>query len=90
LNEKKSKNLKNGQRYSITLDEWTDNSTKRYMNVTLHDANEAFVLGHTQINGSCNSSKTKVLIEKKLAEFGISLSKHIIASTHDGAAVMKK
>jgi hypothetical protein len=80
--------ISSGAKFSITTDEWTDVALRRYLNVTLH-GESSHKLGLVQIIGSCNAEMTLTLVEKKLDEFGIKLS-DIIASTQDGAAVMKK
>lgn len=79
----------NEQKFSITVDEWTDINMKRYMNVTLHSKSSCYKLGLAKIDGSCDAEKTKKIVEDKLLEFGIQFS-DIVASTHDGAAVMQK
>jgi hypothetical protein len=77
------------EKFSITVDEWTDISMKRYINVTLHHNNVCYRLGLLKIGGSCDAFKTTELVEQKLAEFGLTF-KDVVASTHDGAAVMQK
>lgn len=77
-----------GERFSITVDEWSDININRYINVTLHNK-VAYRLGLVKINGSCDAFTTEELVKQKLIEFGLDL-KYIIASTHDGAAVMQK
>lgn len=82
---------KDGQKFSITTDEWTNINVKRLLNVTLHNScGESFVLGLVPINGSCNAEKTVELVKEKLKCFDISLEDDIVASTHDGASVMVK
>jgi hypothetical protein len=46
-------------------------------------------LGLVKIAGSCNPEKNQELVEEKLSEFGLKF-KNIVASTHNGAAVMQK
>lgn len=82
---------KDGQKFSITTDEWTNINVKRLLNVTLHNScGESFVLGLVPIEGSCNAEKTVELVKEKLKCFDISLENDIVASTHDGASVMVK
>lgn len=84
------------RKFAITVDEWTDCSIVRYVNVTAHvlaiDSNiiECYVLGLTEIIKQANAETIKHLVEAKLADFGISLKNDVIASTNDAAAVMKK
>ena len=96
LREKFEK-LKTGNRkFAITVDEWTDCTILRYVNVTAHvigiDSNtiECYVLGLTEIIKQANAETIKHLVEAKLADFGIFLKNDAIASTNDAAAVMKK
>lgn len=93
IKELKKKNLK----FSVTVDEWTDNSMNRYLNVTLHalvdnlmKKFEVYVLGLVHIKGTCNAEQTKLYVENKLKEFEIDIKTDIISSTHDAAAVMVK
>lgn len=80
-----------GEKFSITVDEWTDIKMKRYINVTLHLFNKSsYKLGLIKILNTCDASKTKELVAEKLSEFGLDFDRDIIASTHDGAAVMIK
>lgn len=76
-------------KFSRTVDECTDINIKRYLNLTLHDAKNSLKLGLIEIEGSCNAEMTKKLVEETLLQFGLSFD-DIVASTHDGAAVMKK
>ena len=78
-----------GTRFSITVDEWTSCNSKRYLNVTLHSQEDSYKLGLTSIEGSCDSYKVHSLVEQKLMEYGIKFC-HILASTEDGASIMKK
>lgn len=82
--------IKSGNRFSITVDEWSDINMRRYINVTLHSSVRAYVLGLVPIIGSCDSDATISLVTQKLKEFGINLDSDIVASTNDGAAVMVK
>lgn len=79
-----------GNKFTITVDKWTDISMRRYLNVTLQLASEQIVLGLVPIIESCTSEKTEELVFLKLQEFGIDFTKDIVASTHDGASVMVK
>ena len=83
-------NLKlQSKKFSITVDEWTNRNSKRFLNITLHHE-KPFVLGLVQLRGSCNALKLKEIVEEKLLEFNLSITQDIVASTHDGASVMKK
>lgn len=82
--------LKIEKKFSITVDEWTDIKSKRYLNVTLHTNEKCFKLGLNKISGSCDAATTEILVREKLMEFGINLESDVVASTHDGASVMQK
>jgi BED zinc finger len=88
LAAKFSSMIQAGERFSITVDEWSDTSLTRYINVTIHNK-EPYRLGLVEIRGSCDAIKTEELVKKKLESFGLTFS-DVIGSTHDGAAVMRK
>ena len=96
LREKSEKLKTANRKFAITVDEWTDCTILRYVNVTAHvigiDSNtiECYVLGLTEIIKQANAETIKHLVEAKLADFGIFLKNDVIASTNDAAAVMKK
>lgn len=78
------------QKVSLSFDEWTSIRNRRYMNVNVHDSKHVWNLGLTRIQGSMNAEKCIKLLEKKLLEFGLSLSRDILALMTDGALLMKK
>jgi galactitol-specific phosphotransferase system IIB component len=88
--------LKNNIRFSITVDEWTDCRLKRYLNVTVHVLDDdlktcrLYVLGLIEITGVGSSDKLVSLVKQMLKEYDVDVERDVIASTHDGAAVMKK
>lgn len=56
---------KQGNKFSLTLDEWTACSNRRYLNVNLHyiDNHESHInLGLLRIKGSCNARKMKQMV----------------------------
>ena len=83
-------------KFSILVDEWTDRSCYKYVNVTIKHFNsqsstmENYNLGIEQIKDKATASNLKKIITDKLSEFSLDISSDIVASTHDGAAVMKK
>jgi len=80
-----------GQRFSLTLDEWTSGRNRRYMNINVHEKGGAFwSLGLIRVNGSMPAAKCVSLIEEKLSEFGLSLAADIVCIVTDGASVMVK
>lgn len=82
--------LNAGDRFSITLDEWTSRKNRGYLNVNVHFKDGDFVnLGLERIPGRCPAEVIKSLTEKKLCAFSLK-SKDIVSSTTDGASTMKK
>jgi len=80
-----------GQRFSLTLDEWTSGRNRRYMNINVHEKGGAFwSLGLIRATGSMPATKCVSLIELKLSEFGLSLADDIVCIVTDGASVMVK
>lgn len=86
-----STELKNNEKFSLTLDEWTSVRGRRYFNINIHKADGNFYnLGLVRINGSCDAIKMRSIIENHFKEFGITFNKDIVACTLDGAAVNVK
>ncbi len=78
-----------GKKFSLTMDEWTSVRNRRYAGLNLH-GEHLYLLGLIRITGSMPAEKAKDLIEKKLLEYELDLSKDIVGITTDGATVMKK
>lgn len=74
---------------SITLDEWSSTRNRRYMNVIVHDKNKFWNLGLARVHGSMPAEKCVDILKTKLLSFNLSLA-DFVASTTDGASVMKK
>lgn len=82
--------INEGTRMSITVDEWTSIKFQRYLNVTIHTNNDFYHIFMMFIEGVGNAITISELVVAKLKDFGITMASHIVASTHDGAAVMVK
>lgn len=83
--------LKSGQRFSLSLDEWTSLKNRRYLNLNVHvNDGRKYNLGLVFIPGKCGAEEVKSIVMKHLHEFGLSMQRHVLASTTDGAAVMQK
>lgn len=88
--------IENKIRFSITVDEWSDISYCKYVNVTLRcyepksSSFKIYNLGLEELKKKGTALNIYNSINKKLEEFGINFGKHIVCSTHDGAAVMKR
>lgn len=83
----------NGERFTMTLDEWTSLRNRRYMNINLHcrafGGLEFKNLGLVKITGSMPATSALSMCGH-LAKFNIVLEEDIISHTTDGASVMKK
>ena len=90
IKENLRKLTESGTRFSITIDEWTSYNAQRYLNVTLHTVVDSYKLGLIKINTSCDAYQLQELVEQKLSEYDITLKRHVLASTQDGASIMKK
>lgn len=80
-----------GEKFSITMDEWTSTKMRRYFNINIHASDgNVYNLGLARIHGSCDAKKTEEIVRKHLLQFNISLDIDIVACTSDGAPVMVK
>lgn len=83
-------------RFSIVVDEWSDLSYKKYINVTVRTYSaecksfNIFNLGLEEVTVKGSAENLEMLIKKKLSEFSLHFERDIVASTHDGAPVMQK
>jgi hypothetical protein len=80
-----------GEKFSLSLDEYTSGQNRRYMCLNLHTSQEGkhFGLGMIRVEGSMPSEKGVVLVKSKLADFDLDLG-DIFGIVTDGAAVMRK
>ena len=74
---------------SMTIDEWTRCSNKKYLNVNVHASNESYCLGLVNITEKATSENLLGILKAKLADLEIDIDE-IIAITCDGASVMVK
>jgi len=59
-----------GQRFSLTFDEWTSTRNRRYMNINAHARDgEYWSLGLLRVHGSMSVDRCVTLVEQKLTEF---------------------
>ena len=77
-------------RFTLILDEWTSQSSNRYMSVILTDGQQNYNLGLAEIHGSATSENIQATLSEKVSEFDLSFEKHIISVVSDGASVLKK
>lgn len=79
-----------GERLSVSVDDWTDCQMRKFKNVTVHTRKKNFILGLTRVIGSSNAEDTAKKVKEVLIHFKIDPEKHLVASCNDGAAVMVK
>ncbi len=92
-NLKKSIKLRidEGERFSLSIDEYTSINNSRFMGFNLHFSDKSETcLGIQKIFKSLNSEKVIEIVKKKLSNFGIILNTHIVAVVTDGASIMMK
>ncbi len=82
--------LQKEKRFSISCDEWTSLSNKRYLGIILHGSDDNWRLGMVRIEGSMPAERLEEIIKDKLNTFGLDMKKHIVGCTTDGASVMLK
>ena len=80
-----------GERFSLSLDEWTSNRNRRYICVNIHaTSNKLYGLGMIRAKGSMPATKIVELVIDKLKTFNLNLKDDIVAVVTDGASVMKR
>lgn len=85
------KHLKSaGERFSLSFDEWTSMSNKRYMAVNVHSFKKFWNLGLVPIYGSMTAENCLRILNERLSKFDISLETDIVAIVTDGPNVMIK
>ena len=81
--------LQRGERFSVTLDEFTAKNIRRFTNFNIHFARECpKCIGMARVFGSLDNEAAAKLFEKKLEEFGIDIESDVVANTTDAASVM--
>ena len=83
--------LKDGFRFSVTLDEYTRLGNRKLCNINLHIPDGDFLrIGMVRVRGSATAEVVKDVLTKKLSEYGVEIEKDVMAHTTDGASVCKK
>lgn len=90
---KEMENLKaTGQKFSVSLDEWTSARNRRYMNVNVHcpkfQGKSFRNLGLARITGRGTADRCANILRDKLASYDLSLKDDIACIVTDGASVM--
>ena len=82
--------LDKGGRFSVTIDEWTSLKIRRFCAVNVHlKGGRHHGIGMIRGKGKLDASALESMLKRKLVEFGISPTFHVVASTTDGATVME-
>jgi hypothetical protein len=80
-----------GKRFSLTFDEWISVYNRRYLNISVcSDGGILWNIGLVHVYGTMSAENYLKLLEKKIGEYGLCLSKEVICVTTDGALVMTK
>ena len=88
IKERLQKLLKNGMRFSVTTDEATK-FNRRYAVVNAHlPGGEPVGLGQVRIRGKFDGADAAECVRKKLREYDLDVTCHIVATTTDGASMM--
>ena len=83
--------IRNGERFSVTTDEYTSTQNKRYSAVSLHPSRgRPIKIGMMRIYGSLPGEKAASELKRKLNENEVNEDDHVVANTTDAASVMKK
>jgi hypothetical protein len=84
-----TKAIKDGERLSLAMDEWTSIANRRYFNLVVFTKTRFWNQGLIRIRGSMPSTKFKEVLQEVLSSFDINME-HIVGCTTDGASVMIK
>ncbi len=83
--------LNDGEKFSISTDEYTSIRNRRNLTLNVHFSDHGFLtLGMVRVSGTVRSSAIYLVLKQKLHDFGISIDMDIVACATDGAAVMMK
>lgn len=76
-----------GERFCVTFDEWTSLRNRRYINLILHGRNsEIFKLFMIRIRRKLSSERCLSYVNKRLKEFDLSMTDHILCIFTDGTS----
>ena len=79
-----------GERFSITLDEYTSLKNRRFLNIDIHQKNKHWNRGLTRVSGSFPAEKAAEIVSERMEKFGLNLADCIVCSFTDGASMMVK
>lgn len=80
--------LKSGERFSLTFDEWTTSSNKRFMNLNVHGGEQFLKLGLVRVQGSMTADQCIKTLNTRLAQHGLTLENYIVVIITDGPNVI--
>lgn len=80
----------NGEKFSLTFDEWTSISNKHFMSINVHKGEKFWNLGLVRLKHSLTATACVDHLEKRLQAFQLNMTKDIVAVTTDGASTMVK
>lgn len=89
ITEELAGRISNGDKFSLTLDEWASVTRKRYLTINVHNE-KTYNLGLMRIKGSCSSDRLQKLVSDRLLEFAVNLECNIVGATTDGCNFMLK
>ncbi len=72
-------------KFGITTDEYTSIKNTRYLSINAHGNGQVLHLGLSPIHGAMPAEKVAEMIQECLQDFGLDLTKDVVASTTDGA-----
>ena len=86
---------KHGQRFSVSVDEWTSIASKRFLNLNIHCRDEScmgriYNLGLARITENMTADKCESLVREHLSSYEIPLDSSIVAVTSDYCSMMAK
>ena len=87
--ERLHREAQRGIRFSVTTDEYTSLKIMRHACVNIHLPGEFISLGMIQIKGTFSGEKAAEVLKERLQQFDIE-DRSMVATTTDGASVMKK
>ena len=83
------KRRKADQRFTLTFDEWSSGSNKKFLNTNVHHRDDDFdCLGLKRAKGHMPGPKLTALVTEHANDFQIDLEKDVVACVTDGAKIM--
>ena len=80
----------NGEKFSITLDEWTSMRNRRHLNINIHGIGYFWNLWLVRIRGCFSAERCSETISNRLVEYDIDFETDVVAVTTYGCSMMRK